>query len=44
MATAASIDVEHPRVRSMLDSFTRDLRRVSPGPVYDLWEQQGKTA
>lgn len=44
VVTAASIDVEHPRVRSMLDSFTRDLRWIAPGPVYDLWEQQWKTA
>ncbi|MFI0780916.1 XRE family transcriptional regulator [Streptomyces sp. NPDC021212] len=43
VATAVSIAVEHPRVRSMLDSFTRDLRRIAPGPVYDSWEQQWKT-
>ncbi|MCQ6250721.1 XRE family transcriptional regulator [Streptomyces malaysiensis] len=44
VVTAGSIDVEHPRVRSMLDSFSRDLRRISPGPVYDLWEQRWRTA
>ncbi|WP_346178062.1 hypothetical protein [Streptomyces cuspidosporus] len=44
MATAISIDAEHPRVRSMLDSFTRDLRRIAPGPLYDSWEQQWTAA
>ncbi|MGY0061248.1 hypothetical protein ACWY4P_32695 [Streptomyces sp. LZ34] len=44
VATAASIDAEHPRVRAMLDSFTCDLRRVAPGPLYDSWEQRWKAA
>ncbi|WP_245737952.1 hypothetical protein [Streptomyces sparsogenes] len=44
VATAASVDAAHPRVRSMLDSFTRDLRRIAPGPLYDSWEQQWTAA